>query len=162
MNGDWFWWGGRSGENAFQKLYGQYYDRLVRFHHLNNHIWVFGGNEIRPKVGPYVDYFPCHDVVDMLATDVNTDNYAGNDYEDLLALANGKPIALAKVGPLPTPELLKQPPRWAWCTVWGDTVGGRNDRTVSNALLGSDQVATWEELPWVKVKNPTVHFPGPK
>ena len=159
MNGDWFWWGGRSWVNGFQKLYRQLYDRLVRFHHLNNLIWVFGGNEIRAKVGSYADFFPGHDVVDMLATDVYSSNYAGHDYEDLLALANGKPIALAEVGPLPTPELLKQQPRWAWFTVWGDTVGGRNDRAVANALLGSDQVMTWEKLPWVKVKNPTVHFP---
>ena len=46
------------------------------------------------KVGPYADFFPGHDVVDVLATDVYSSNFAGHDYEDLQALAEGKPIAL--------------------------------------------------------------------
>jgi mannan endo-1,4-beta-mannosidase len=159
MNGDWFWWGGRAGGNGYKKLYRMLYDRLVHFHHLDNLIWVFGGNEIRAKVGAYVDFFPGHDVVDVLATDVYSTNYAGHDYEDLLSLAEGKPIALAEVGQLPTLEILKKQPRWAWFTVWGEIGGSRNDRAAVKALLGDDSVMTWEKLPWVKVKKPTIHYP---
>ena len=32
---------------ATKKLYRMMYDRLVHFHHLNNLIWIFGGNEVR-------------------------------------------------------------------------------------------------------------------
>ncbi len=159
MNGDWFWWGGRPGENGFKKLYRMLYDRLVHFHHLDNLIWVFGGNEIRAKVGPYADFFPGHEVVDVLATDIYSSNFQGHDYEDLLALAEGKPIALAEVGPLPTLEILKKQPRWAWFTVWGDLGGVRTDRATLTALLGSESVMTWEKLPWVKIKKPTIHYP---
>lgn len=159
MNGSWFWWGGRTGDDGFKKLYRMLYDRLVHFHHLNNLIWVFGGNEVRNGVKPYVGFFPGHDVVDMLATDVYSSNYEGHDYEDLLALANGKPIALAEVGPLPTVEVLKKQPRWAWFTVWGDTGGGRSDHAAVQALLNSETVMTWEKLPWVKIKQPTIHYP---
>jgi mannan endo-1,4-beta-mannosidase len=159
MNGDWFWWGGRTGGNGYAKLYRMLYDRLVHFHKLNNLVWIFGGNEVREKVGPYADYFPGHDVVDVLATDVYSTNYAGHDYDDLLALANGKPIALAEVGPLPTVEILKKQPGWAWFTVWGDMAGARQDRAAIVAMLGSEEVLTWDELPWVKIKNPVIHYP---
>lgn len=159
MNGDWFWWGGRTGDSGYRKLYRMLYDRLVHFHRLNNLIWVFGGNEVREKVGSYADFFPGHDVVDVLATDVYSTNYAGHDYEDLLALAHGKPIALAEVGPLPTVEILKKQPRWAWFTAWGDLGGARQDRAVILATYTSEEVLTWDELPWVKVKSPTIHYP---
>ena len=159
MNGDWFWWGGRTGDSGYRKLYRMLYDRLVHFHRLNNLIWVFGGNEVREKVGSYADFFPGHDVVDVLATDIYSTNYAGHDYEDLLALAHGKPIALAEVGPLPTVEILKKQPRWAWFTAWGDLGGARQDRAVILATYTSEEVLTWDELPWVKVKSPTIHYP---
>ena len=159
MNGDWFWWGGRTGDNGYKKLYRMLYDRLVNFHQLNNLIWIFGGNEVREKVGPYADYFPGHDVVDVLATDVYSTNYAGHDYEDLLALAAGKPIALAEVGPMPTVDILKKQSRWAWFTVWGDLSGSWKDRAAVVAIYTSEEVLTWDELPWVKIKNPTIHYP---
>src|SRR5580698_7747205 len=41
MNGDWFWWGGRTGQYSTIALYRQIYDRLVNFHHLNNLVWVW-------------------------------------------------------------------------------------------------------------------------
>ena len=159
MNGAWFWWGGRTGEDGYKKLYRLLYDRLVNFHHLNNLIWIFGGNEVREKVEPYADFFPGHDVVDVLATDVYSSNYAGHDYEDLLALAAGKPIALAEVGPLPTVEVLQKQPRWAWFTVWGDLGGNWKEFGRIVAFYNSSEVLTWDKLPWVKVRNPTIHYP---
>ena len=159
MNGTWFWWGGRTGDDGFKKLYRMLYDRLVHFHKLNNLIWVFGGNEVREKVGPYSDYFPGHDVVDAFATDVYSTNYAGHDYEDLLALAGGKPIGLAEVGSLPTVEILQKQPRWAWFTVWSDLSSSWKDRPAIVAFYASEEVLVWDELPWVKIKNPTIHYP---
>jgi mannan endo-1,4-beta-mannosidase len=159
MNGAWFWWGGRPGPDGFSKLYRMLYDRLVHYHKLNNLIWIFGGNEIRENVAPYAGFFPGQDEVDVLATDVYQTNFAGPDYDDLLALAQGKPIALAEVGPLPTVEVLKKQPRWGWFTAWGDIAGGHQDRAAVLALLASDEVMTWDELPWVKIKNPTIHYP---
>ncbi|MEO6996156.1 MAG: glycosyl hydrolase, partial [Lacunisphaera sp.] len=159
MNGDWFWWGGRSGENGYKKLYRMLYDRLVHFHHLNNLIWIFGANEIRPKVGAYADFYPGSDEVDVLATDVYSGNYASHDYDDLLALADGKPIALAEVGSLPTADILKKQPRWTWFTAWGEMGGSRADHAAIKELLADDLVMTWEKLPWVKIKTPTIHYP---
>ena len=45
MNGDWFWWGEKEGDNGYRKLYRMLYDRLVNFHCINNLIWVFNGRK---------------------------------------------------------------------------------------------------------------------
>ena len=160
MNGKWFWWGGRPGAEDFTRLYRMLHDRLVNFHRLNNLIWVYGPNEVRNGVAPYADFFPGHDVVDALATDVYSGGFAGHDYDTLLALAAGKPIGLGEVGPIPTVELLQSQPRWAWFVAWYDLQGVvAKDRAAVKATFGADTVLNWEELPWVKVRNPTVHYP---
>ncbi|MEJ2053582.1 MAG: glycosyl hydrolase [Calditrichaceae bacterium] len=41
MNGDWFWWGNRTGEYSTKALYRQLFDRFVNYHKLNNLIWVW-------------------------------------------------------------------------------------------------------------------------
>ncbi len=71
-------------------------------------------------VAEYADFFPGHDVVDALATDVYTENFSQHDYDSLLALADGKPIALGETGPIPTLDLLKKQPRWSWFVAWYD------------------------------------------
>lgn len=160
MNGKWFWWGGRPGAENFTKLYRLLYDRLVNFHGLNNLIWVYGPNEVRNGVAEYADFFPGHDVVDALATDVYSGGFAQHDYDSLLALAAGKPIALGEVGPIPTAEILEKQPRWAWFTAWYDpgNLSGK-DRAPAAATYASERVLNWNELPWVHIKTPVVHHP---
>jgi mannan endo-1,4-beta-mannosidase len=140
------------------------YDRLVNFHRLNNLIWVFGANEVRNSVAPYADFFPGHDVVDVLATDVYGGGFAKPDYDALLELAAGKPIGLGEVGPVPPLEKLREQPRWTFYVVWGELYsggggGGRPDFDAIRQTFNSDEVLNWEELPWVNVKRPTVHYP---
>lgn len=161
MNGKWFWWGGRPGPENFTKLYRMLYDRLTNFHGLNNLIWVYGPNEVKNGVAEYADFFPGHDVVDALATDVYTENFNQYNYDTLLALADGKPIALGETGPIPTVELLKSQPRWSWFVAWYDLGGvpGR-DRGAIRTTFGSEAVVNWQELPWVTLKGkPVVHYP---
>ena len=47
MNGVWFWWGNRKGENGIIKLWKMMYDRYTNYHHLNNLLWVWGANGLR-------------------------------------------------------------------------------------------------------------------
>ena len=47
MNGDWFWWGKKKGEDGYKKLWSMMYDRFVNFHGLNNLLWVFNTNEFK-------------------------------------------------------------------------------------------------------------------
>jgi mannan endo-1,4-beta-mannosidase len=161
MNGKWFWWGQRPGKDGYQKLYRMLFDRLVNFHHLNNLIWVYGANEVTAGVDPYEPYFPGSDVVDVLATDVYRGTFRP-DYESLLALAHGKPIALAEVGRVPPIEILESEPRWAWFMTWGDLLGVGStfaDFPKVRAVYENERCLTLDKLPWVKVKNPTLHYP---
>jgi len=161
MNGNWFWWGQKPGEDGYKKLYRMLYDRLVNFHHLNNLIWIYGANEIREGVDPYEKYFPGTDVVDVLATDVYHGTFK-SDYDSLLSLANGKPIALAEVGRVPPMEILTSEPRWAWFMTWGDPMGPGSsfaDLPKIREVYESERTLTLDRLPWVTDKHPTIHYP---
>ena len=104
------------------------FDRLVNFHKLNNLIWIYGANETdaSKNIDPYEKYYPGDDVVDILATDIYRTDYAKEQYDQLLALAKDKPIALAEVGKVPSPQILKEQPRWTWFMAWGDPPWGPN------------------------------------
>jgi len=119
-NGNWFWWGGRKGENGFVALYRMTYDRLVSYHHLDNLVWVWNSNApTGANAGPYADFFPGPRYCDVLATDVYGE-FKQSYHDDLAALASGRPIALGEVGRVPTPAVLKDQAKWAWFMVWAD------------------------------------------
>lgn len=118
MNGNWFWWGGRPGEGGYAELYRMLYDRLTILHGLDNLVWVFNPNARRDNAMPYEDYYPGHAVVDVLAADVYGNAYGQDSYGELLALAEGRPIALGEVGVMPTPEILAAQPMWCWFMTW--------------------------------------------
>jgi mannan endo-1,4-beta-mannosidase len=160
MNGDWFWWGKKRGPNGYRALYRMLFERFVRFHGLDNLLWVYNANELRPGVEPYADYYPGSDVVDILATDVYHGDYGGSDYAELLALAQGKPIALGEVGAPPPAPALDRQPRWAWFMLWGELPPpGARGASGFEALYRSHRALTLDELPWVRVKQPTLHYP---
>ena len=162
MNGFWFWWGFRQGDEGYKKLYRMLYDRLTNFHKLNNLIWVFNANEIKPEqdVLGYDLYFPGHDVVDVLATDVYAKNFNQENYDAILALAGKKPIALGEVGKLPTLEKLKEQPRWVWFMGWRDPDNFFwHDQDALKPLFNDKRTLTLEELPWVDLKDPVIHYP---
>jgi mannan endo-1,4-beta-mannosidase len=159
MNGDWFWWGKKAGDDGYKKLYRMLYDRLVNFHKLNNLLWVYDCNELNENVDPYEKYYPGSDVVDILATDVYRRGFAQDDYDKLSALAGDKPIALGEVGAPPPLEVLQKEPRWVWFMVWGEPGGfGRGGPNLAT-LYQSDVVVTLDKLPWVKLSQPRIHYP---
>lgn len=163
MNGDWFWWGKKPGDDGYGRLWRMLYDRLVNFHKLNNLLWVFNGNETRENVDPYSEYYPGDDVVDVLATDIYGTGYAQEQYEQLLALAGDKLVAIGECGQVPSPEILTKQPRWAWFMLWGEPGGGggfgRGRGNPFRTTYNSDQALTHDELPWVTVNDPKIHYP---
>jgi mannan endo-1,4-beta-mannosidase len=159
MNGEWFWWGKKSGDPGYRALYRMLFERLTAVHRLNNLIWVFNANEVRENVDPYERYYPGGDVVDVLATDVYKGGFARHDYEQLLALAGGKPVALGEVGAMPPAEILRTQPRWAWFMHWGEPMALWMERDTVRELLEGANVLTMDKLPWGKAGRPRVHHP---
>jgi len=160
MNGGWFWWGKKHGASGYRALYRMLFERFVSFHGLDNLLWVFNANEVRPGVDPYAAFYPGPDVVDILATDVYQGGFGGPDYPDLLALARGKPIALGEVGRPPPLAALERQPRWAWFMLWGELPpAGQRGAPDDGALYRSQRALTHDELPWVSVKQPSLHYP---
>jgi mannan endo-1,4-beta-mannosidase len=141
MNGDWFWWCGKKGGKGIKALWRLEYDRLVNYHHLDNLIWVWSPNAPGGNVGPYADYFPGLDCVDVLAVDIYI-GFKQPFYDELVALAAGKPVALGEVGKLPTPAVLDAQPRWVWFLEWDTILTGRNKPEEIRTLYNDPRVLT--------------------
>jgi len=127
MNGGWFWWGEHpNGEFGFNRLWDMMYKRYTEVHDLHNLLWVWNPNAPRDtpgdEAGPYEAYYPGHHQVDILATDIYHNDYQDSHYDQLVSLANGRPIALGEVGHVPTPDLLEKQPLWSWVMPWGGLV----------------------------------------
>jgi len=161
MNGFWFWWGKRPGAEGYIKLWKMMYDRYTNFHKLDNLIWVWNANEMKENVPDYKLFYPGHKFVDVLATDVYTGRYDMENYQQLLALADGKPIALGEVGVLPTTEHLSEQAEWAWFMGWKDPDNYFwKDGDSLKALFSYKNALTLDELPWVKTEKAVkVHYP---
>ncbi len=159
MNGGWFWWGKRPGKEGYKKLYRLLFERLVHFHGLNNLIWVYNANELGENIEPYAACYPGDDVVDILATDVYRHGFAQADYDQLLALAGDRPVALGEVGAPPKLDILNQQPRWTWFMVWGEMFWLWQERDTYQALYDSESTVGLEDLPWSKIDRPKIHYP---
>lgn len=89
MNGVWFWWCNKPGENGFKKLWIMTYNYFTKVHKLNNLLWVWNTNAPRDKkgdeAGPYADFYPGPEYVDVLAADVYHRDYKQSHHDDLQA-----------------------------------------------------------------------------
>lgn len=140
MNGNWFWWGGRPGQNGTVALYRQIYDRYVHVHHLNNLIWVWNVNSPSPNAGPIDQYFPGQNYVDVISMDIYG-SFEQSYYDSMVALAGShKPIALAEVGAMPTLQTLAAQPRWAYFMMWSGMAEGANSPAQLQAMFHAPNV----------------------
>lgn len=127
MNGDWFWWGQKPGENGYRQLWKNLYHRLTGYHQLTNLIWVWNGNATLDRDNMAYDlYYPGSDYVDVLATDIYRGNYKKSDHDQLLKLGKGKPIAMGEVGAFPGAEVFEEQPYWVWFMAWSNSNYNRN------------------------------------
>jgi mannan endo-1,4-beta-mannosidase len=144
MNGNWFWWGGRPGQDGSAALYRQIYDRFVNLHHLDNIVWVWNVNTPSPNAGSIAEYYPGPQYVDVLTIDIYG-AFNAQYYTDMLALAAGKPIAMGEVGAAPTPEILAAQPRWAYFMVWSNLLDFSNNVDALTALYHSPEILTRDD-----------------
>jgi mannan endo-1,4-beta-mannosidase len=149
MNGNWFWWGAKKGPKGYKALYRFMFERFVKYHQLNNLIWVWNTNKIdQPggNAGPFKDYYPGAKYVDILATDVYGNDYRQSLYDGLSKIAAGKPVALGEIGTVPAPAILDQQPRWAWFMIWCDFLEEANTHDGIRALYNDKRVLSRDEL----------------
>ena len=150
MNGVWFWWCQHPGEEGFAKLWKMMFDYFTNHHKLNNLIWVWNANAPRDIPGDeayaYKDYFPGIEYVDVLASDVYHNDYKQSHHDDLLELAEGKPISLGEVGQMPTPEILNNQPQWTWFMGWSEYLNKANKPDSVKILYNSPRTITLNEL----------------
>ncbi len=148
MNGDWFWWGHRKGEDGFKALWHQLYDYYTIHHKLNNILWAWTPDKPWDDVG---DYYPNDSTVDVLGCDIypmndSTAVYPQVFYDRMLKLANGKPLALTENSVLPSPEVLKKQP-WVWMMSWGKMVFNTNTPQEIKDFTDQKQVLMLKAIP---------------
>ena len=158
MNGQWFWWGGRgkkftapgiykmkaaermslmaAGDYSTAALYKMMFDRLVNHHKIKNLIWVWNVDRPEGTTLKFKQCWPGPQYVDVLSLDCYR-TFKQSYYDDLLKLANGKPVALAEVGDSLSLDVLKAQPRWAWWMEWAG-MGVRGDATNRLAAIVND------------------------
>jgi mannan endo-1,4-beta-mannosidase len=150
MNGVWFWWCRHPGEDGYIKLWRMMYDYFTNHHKLNNLIWVWNPNAPRDKEGDeayaYIDYFPGLEYVDVLAADVYHNDYRKSHHDQLLELAQGKPIAFGEVGRMPSPEILEEQPKWTWFMGWANWLYKANTPDSVKILYNSSRTITLDMI----------------
>ena len=152
MNGVWFWWCNKQGENGFPKLWKMMYDRFTHYHKLNNLIWVWNTNAPRDIPGdeahPYHLFYPGNDKVDILAADVYRNDYKQSHHDDLLTLGNNKLISLGEVGNAPSADILQEQPHWSWFMLWAYAINMRGEEAQEafNTTMASPAVLTLGEV----------------
>jgi len=136
MNGTWFWWGGRRGEYGTAAMYKMMFDRLVKHHKIKNLIWVWSVDRPEGTSLKFKECWPGPEYVDILSLDCYQ-GFKQSYYDDLLKLANGKPIALGEVGGNLSLEVLKAQPRWTWWMAWAGS-GARGGAATRLAEIVKD------------------------
>jgi mannan endo-1,4-beta-mannosidase len=145
MNGNWFWWGGRPGKDGSASLYRLIYDRFVNIHHLDNLLWVWNVNAPNGiNAGAIESYDPGAQFADLVTMDIYGEFKQGY-YTNTLAVAGDRPIALAEVGKLPSPETLQKQPRWTYFMCWSEFIKEHNPLDLVNAVYHAPQVLTRED-----------------
>lgn len=145
MNDGWSWWGGRPGASGSKKLYQITYDYIVKTKGINNLIWVWNVKDM--DMGNLANYWPGADYADVASVDMWYKDFpTTDDYNKMIGIAGGKPIALAEVGKVPTPAQLSSQPRWAWFMVWAEYIQDNNVASAVNTTYQSAQALTRDEI----------------
>jgi mannan endo-1,4-beta-mannosidase len=153
MNGNWFWWGNRTGQYSTQALYRQLFNRLVNYHKLNNLVWVWSVDRPTRPGMEFSNFYPGNNYLDILALDVYGSDFKKDYYDGLLALSNGKPITLGEVGAPPTPEILESQPKWSYWVVWAGMTRNTSKKQYE-ALLSDPRVLGRYDTAYVNAVNP--------
>ncbi|WP_054938986.1 glycosyl hydrolase [Paenibacillus ihuae] len=143
MNGDWFWWGKKDN---FTKLWDIMYNRLTNTHKLNNLLWVWNPNAPNEWSDNFEPYFPGSGKADILAADIYNNDFKQSYYENLLKLADGKPIGIGESGELPDPVILSQTQsKWVYTMTWGKMLTEKNDMQKIKNFMNDNYIVSRDD-----------------
>ncbi len=156
-SGGWFWWGASGAENYIW-LWKLMYNRLTKYHALNNLIWVWNAQDAA--------WYPGDEYVDIVGEDIYADSYNYSSqtpkFLSVVDYSKGKKLtALTENGVIMDPDLcVRDNTYWLWFNVWNgdflfDAAFEPNEQYTSTEMLkkayNSEYVITLDELPdWGK------------
>ncbi|MGO9109939.1 MAG: glycoside hydrolase family 26 protein [Thermoguttaceae bacterium] len=134
MNGTWFWWGGRRGEYGTGAIYKMMFDRLVKYHKIRNLIWIWNCDRPEGTSLKLEECWPGPEYADILALDCYS-IFKQSYYDDMVKLADGKPVALGEVGGNLNLAAIKSQPKWVFWMEWaGSGVRGNVGKNLTEMV----------------------------
>lgn len=171
LNGEgaWFWWAS-AGADVYKQLWDMLYTELTETYGLHNLIWTY--NSYVYNTSPA--WYPGDDQVDIVGYDKYNTIYNRNDglsgvpnedaitsiFYQLVDLTDGKKmVAMTENDTVPSVQnLTEEKSGWLYfCPWYGEHLmsSAFNYPTTLKTLYQSDYVITLDELPNLKVNNPT-------
>eukprot|EP00475_Leptophrys_vorax_P021013 TRINITY_DN2875_c0_g1_i1.p1 TRINITY_DN2875_c0_g1~~TRINITY_DN2875_c0_g1_i1.p1 ORF type:complete len:474 (-),score=115.54 TRINITY_DN2875_c0_g1_i1:81-1457(-) len=138
MNKGWSWWGGKQDYSpALFRLTRDYLNDATGAGDKIAYNW-----NVQDEYGSnFSSWYPGDGYVDVLSLDIwEASAPRDEEYQSLLSIANGRPIALGEVGTVPTPDLLASQPRWSWFMVWAEYIQNQNSVDSVKAIYYSNHV----------------------
>lgn len=137
-SGSWYWWGA-SGEEAYKWLYNLMYERMTKYHELDNLIWIWSGQS--------EDYLVDSDKYDIASMDIylspNTKYGSRSEqYQWLKKITGGeKMIALSECSSVPgISEMLRDHSVWSFFGLWYDEYLPGNEKSPDKVYTQEDDL----------------------
>ncbi|MDA3893107.1 MAG: glycosyl hydrolase [Salinivirgaceae bacterium] len=148
MNGKWFWWGGKEGENGFAAMWKMLYHRYTDHHKLNNLIWVWSPD--KPWHG-LKEYYPGDDFVDIVSLDIYPEQdtnvvFRQEWYEEIKVIAGKRPFAVGECSTMPTLKEYELQSGYAWFMLWSDLGYKFNTEDQLIEVFNSEKCLTADEV----------------
>lgn len=147
VKGSRFWSGNIQG-SRYKTVWRIMYNRLANYHQLNNLLWVWNANAPKSGAQPMEDSFPGHAMVDVISLDIFNTPYQQQFHDDLVQLANGKPIAFGECGQVPASDLLTSQPQWTWFMFCNEIPNDASKEESIRNLYQHQKTVTLNEMAW--------------
>lgn len=147
-----FWWNSEGAGNT-NALFRMLHNYMTNDLGLSNLIWVW---DIQDLGTGYANHNPGDQYWDMMALDIYSDAYTNSSYyNDMLANAGGKPIAIGECFRLPSAQDLLNYPQytffmnWAYGLkkTWGPDCFDTNSDPYIREVYDNPRVITLDEMP---------------
>jgi hypothetical protein len=122
---------------------------MVKYHKLNNLIWIWSVDRPSQPGREFVKYYPGTKYLDILAIDIYGNDFNQSYYDGLKDLSEGKPITLGEVGNPPSNEVLSKQPDWVYWVVWAGMTRGTSLGEYEK-LLANPHVVFMEDAAYLK------------